>query len=715
MTFSRYLPIVGLALLAGVCSLRADEAAALNDFLGPYVTTRDGRHVNASAEYWTGVVGVPFDRDIDLRVPPTPLDLDLDRKIDTVFSADWHLKGGLLANPGAAGFIPTPDDPKGRVGKYSISTGFLGVREEMDPDTHQPTGRYGFNCWCCHASADEQGNILIGRPNTRINLGLIMSAARAMDPGHVISWPGRGKPVTPDELRKREHLTAQFDFDADHDGQVTIDEWRRAMHLPPARVAQAMMLSAGPGRLDQSVDQRMDGFIPLANLQQYWYRKRGPAEYLRMEAEPKVSAFNPVSIPAAISGLGVKHFSWTGKDSSMKYDAVAIATKALHVTAEQLADLMHFPHTGPVDTERLNRAMTLDFRDVGTAGRETDSGTADGWTTMMLSHPNPKLITSIPEAYDAFELRRVLTKERETPVIPEGDVLAAEGLKIFTERQVGKMINERVVYGREALLPRNALSVVALVPIDRSRPMSEKLAVRCATCHNYSPLAAPTPLSAPIPPMKRCDNCHYDHPIKDKPGRFQSLSAWIKKKEIVNSDGCLECHDTHPDFGPQVYSNSWLMPFDADGDGETQHDEAGDLAAGGIGTDAMLNIDSLFVRQLVPRGRRRSKTTYAISPDAYRRPEHVEYSTAGFGFVRVAPLLSLQCSAPYLHNGSVPTLEALLTEMSQRPARFRVGTDAERFEFDTSLPGNRNTGHEYGTNLTPHEKRALIHFLETLP
>ncbi|MCB9855829.1 MAG: hypothetical protein H6818_09085 [Phycisphaerales bacterium] len=713
--FRTLIRLAVLATITLVPQVRADDAVALNDFLGPMETSADGHRVNASAEYWTGIVGVAFDRDIDLQVPPTPLDLDLDRRPDTTYSADWRLKGGLLAHPDAAGFVPTPDDPKGRVGAFSISTGFLGVREEMDPITHQGTGRYGFNCWCCHASADEHGHILIGRPNTRINLGLIMASSRVMDPKYVITAPRQSRPMSPDELRAREHLDKSFDFDRDHDGCVTIDEWRSTMRLPPARVARAMLLLAGPGRLDQSVDQRMDGFIPLANLQQYWYQKRGPKKYLQMEAQPKVAAFNPVSIPAAISGLGVKHYSWTGKDSSMKFDAEGIASRALHITAERLADLMHVPHEGPIDPERLNRALTLDFRNVGTAGRETDSVAADGWTTMMLTHPDPRAMTSIPDTYGAFLLYDELTKGRETPVVPAGDELATEGLRIFTEREVGETINERVVYGREALLPKDARSVAALVPIDRSRPMNEKVPVRCATCHNHSPLKMPMPLSAPIPVMQRCDICHYDHPIKDQQGRFQPLSAWIQKKALADFEACIECHEAHPDFGPQVYSNSWLMPFDADGNGETHHDEAGDLIAGGIGTDAMLNIDSLFVRQLVPAARRRDRTTYAISPDAMHRPERVEYSTVGFGFVRVAPLISLRETAPYLHNGSVPTLDALLSDGMKRPVRFRVGADAERFEFDTTLPGNHNTGHEYGTNLKPDEKRALIHFLETLP
>ncbi len=105
---------------------------------------------------------------------------------------------------------------------------------------------------------------------------------------------------------------------------------------------------------------------------------------------------------------------------------------------------------------------------------------------------------------------------------------------------------------------------------------------------------------------------------------------------------------------------------------------------------------------------------------------------------KARPLDGIWATGPYLHNGSVPNLDALLKEPSQRPAKFFVGTryfDPENvgfttqqtrkqdaFEFDTSKPGNRNTGHvsykAKGSN-TPHvfdkeERAALVEYLKTL-
>jgi hypothetical protein len=45
-----------------------------------------------------------------------------------------------------------------------------------------------------------------------------------------------------------------------------------------------------------------------------------------------------------------------------------------------------------------------------------------------------------------------------------------------------------------------------------------------------------------------------------------------------------------------------------------------------------------------------------------------------------------------------------------------AGREAEKagFRFDTSLPGNGNGGHLWGTDLNPQNKQALIEYLKTL-
>lgn len=100
------------------------------------------------------------------------------------------------------------------------------------------------------------------------------------------------------------------------------------------------------------------------------------------------------------------------------------------------------------------------------------------------------------------------------------------------------------------------------------------------------------------------------------------------------------------------------------------------------------------------------------------------------GYVNV-PLEGLWLRGPYLHNGSVPTLADLLEEPAQRSKLFfrgyhvldpeRVGfvsegPEAERvgFRYDTSVVGNSNGGHLWGTTLSAADKYAMIEYLKTL-
>jgi len=104
-----------------------------------------------------------------------------------------------------------------------------------------------------------------------------------------------------------------------------------------------------------------------------------------------------------------------------------------------------------------------------------------------------------------------------------------------------------------------------------------------------------------------------------------------------------------------------------------------------------------------------------------------------FGYAN-SPLDGLWLRAPYLHNGSVPTLRDLLEPGDKRPKTFYRGYDVydqkklgfistvgeekgrKYFLYDTKEPGNSNKGHEsyrYGTGLSPAQKEALVEYLKT--
>lgn len=107
------------------------------------------------------------------------------------------------------------------------------------------------------------------------------------------------------------------------------------------------------------------------------------------------------------------------------------------------------------------------------------------------------------------------------------------------------------------------------------------------------------------------------------------------------------------------------------------------------------------------------------------------------GYVN-APLDGVWARAPYLHNGSVPTLWDLLTPEAKRNGgkptfwtghgiydTVNVGMRTDVAEvngrasllFDITRAGNGNQGHSgayYGTELPDADKRALIEYLKTL-
>lgn len=94
-------------------------------------------------------------------------------------------------------------------------------------------------------------------------------------------------------------------------------------------------------------------------------------------------------------------------------------------------------------------------------------------------------------------------------------------------------------------------------------------------------------------------------------------------------------------------------------------------------------------------------------------------------------LRGVWATAPYLHNGSVPTLYDVLSAPESRPRTFYRGHDGldtvkvgltsiqapsapGQFLMDTTIPGNSNQGHPFGVPLSEEERWAVIEYLKTL-
>jgi len=102
--------------------------------------------------------------------------------------------------------------------------------------------------------------------------------------------------------------------------------------------------------------------------------------------------------------------------------------------------------------------------------------------------------------------------------------------------------------------------------------------------------------------------------------------------------------------------------------------------------------------------------------------------------IKASPLVGIWATGPFLHNGSVPNIYELLSPPNERSKTFWVGsreidpvklgykstrnqlTAKERsqlFLYDTSLPGNHNSGHAFPKKaLSPKDRLAIIEYLK---
>ena len=114
------------------------------------------------------------------------------------------------------------------------------------------------------------------------------------------------------------------------------------------------------------------------------------------------------------------------------------------------------------------------------------------------------------------------------------------------------------------------------------------------------------------------------------------------------------------------------------------------------------------------------------------------YATPELGYV-APPLDGIWATAPYLHNGSVPSI-AVLLESNKRPQCWTWSYDSKDYNqstlgwnysesschsemsddgekalvYDTQNEGYGNQGHTYGDALSTSDRTALLEYLKTL-
>jgi hypothetical protein len=193
---------------------------------------------------------------------------------------------------------------------------------------------------------------------------------------------------------------------------------------------------------------------------------------------------------------------------------------------------------------------------------------------------------------------------------------------------------------------------------------------------------------------------------------FPVDSELAKRGREVFTNTCSRCHGT---YGPEGKYPSRIIPLDV------------------IGTDATL---AQGVSPEAARHFLKSWIARETGPDG--KPYEVKY-TGGY---QAPPLDGVWATAPYLHNGSVPTVYHLLNS-GTRPKIFtrsyRTGREdydpvklgwkiqaldrpadpgrsgfERRKIYDTTQPGRANHGHTFGDRLTEDERLAVIEYLKTL-
>jgi mono/diheme cytochrome c family protein len=185
---------------------------------------------------------------------------------------------------------------------------------------------------------------------------------------------------------------------------------------------------------------------------------------------------------------------------------------------------------------------------------------------------------------------------------------------------------------------------------------------------------------------------------------FEIDAKLVEAGEKTFNENCARCHGT---YGQRETYPNLIVPIEE------------------VGTDRV-RLDSLS---------REHRAGYAKSWFGEFGKQDVVAEPGGY----VAPPLDgVWATAPYFHNGSVPTLWHVLRP-KERPAvwkrtedgydRTRVGLEIETFDklpstvtdvkvqreyFDTTKFGKSAAGHPFPDELTDDQKRAVLEYLKTL-
>ena len=202
---------------------------------------------------------------------------------------------------------------------------------------------------------------------------------------------------------------------------------------------------------------------------------------------------------------------------------------------------------------------------------------------------------------------------------------------------------------------------------------------------------------------------------------------------VYRDNQCGHCHDPEKKQGSE---KEWIMP-------EPSSDPKDDPNTDPLRLRNFEQADPVITKiwgdlpLIKVLGATLAKVEAASGASKEQRDKNPEWRPTGKYAYR--PLNGVWASAPYLHNNSVPTLADLLKPAAERPKQFLLDyahydTEAVGFEqvpepaalaskpcangpserFDTTIAGNSNRGHEFGTALSAEDKKALLAYLKQL-
>lgn len=243
-----------------------------------------------------------------------------------------------------------------------------------------------------------------------------------------------------------------------------------------------------------------------------------------------------------------------------------------------------------------------------------------------------------------------------------------------------------------------------------------------------------------------CSNCHQVIPSEDQYAYYNAVMVPV---EDVGTDPMTSWAAEHNTVGTGMLEGSKAEIVA--GDVFTDSTRAINIPVNGVVGSVLGNLTHFLNGILITEGvkpteqdlRNAIKKHIMIRdsmvenrPDAHDIPGHIPTNTGttlnleGLKY-KARPLNGIWATAPYLHNGSVPSLWALLMEPENRPTNFWVGshefdpinvgfiTDRGKNNFMVQdslgiIQGNSNLGHDYGTTFSDEEKWALIEYMKSL-